>query len=269
MESPNHNAIDTKASQGWLQSGIVTQIRREVAIELSINVPADLPNADDEPAAPVPEANRSPSAAELVFERIHLLYDGMDPMTGRPKLRLSVDQLIPEQQRRQQWKNKALHGKYRTLLESDKIDTFASTAYLRSGNLFAETEVFISAIQDQVIATKVIKEHNAGTTRQYHMSCVRWKRNEYLDHIIAGCSMLAPKSYLDRHKRVGKIIHQSLREKYMGLTEIVPYYLYEPPAVCEDEQTRLYWNRKIITDRPISNNIPDIVLTLKNENKHT
>ncbi|CAH2019602.1 unnamed protein product, partial [Acanthoscelides obtectus] len=179
---------------------------------------------------------------------------------------LSVDQLIPEQQL-QQWKSKALHGKYRTLLESDKIDTFASTAYLRSGNLFAETEGFISAIQDQVIATKGYKR-NIMRERQDNIRCrVCGEKDEYLDHIIAGCSMLAPKSYLDRHNRVGKIIHQSLREKYLELTEIVPYYLYEPPAGCEDEQTRLSWNRKIITDRPISNNIPDIVLTLKNENK--
>ncbi|CAH2020129.1 unnamed protein product, partial [Acanthoscelides obtectus] len=125
---------------------------------------------------------------------------------------LSVDQLIPEQQL-QQWKSKALHGKYRTLLESDKIDTFASTAYLRSGNLFAETEGFISAIQDQVIATKGYKR-NIMRERQDNIRCrVCGEKDEYLDHIIAGCSMLAPKSYLDRHNRVGKIIHQSLREK--------------------------------------------------------
>ncbi|CAH2019601.1 unnamed protein product, partial [Acanthoscelides obtectus] len=122
---------------------------------------------------------------------------------------LSVDQLIPEQQL-QQWKSKALHGKYRTLLESDKIDTFASTAYLRSGNLFAETEGFISAIQDQVIATKGYKR-NIMRERQDNIRCrVCGEKDEYLDHIIAGCSMLAPKSYLDRHNRVGKIIHQSL-----------------------------------------------------------
>ncbi|CAH1988481.1 unnamed protein product [Acanthoscelides obtectus] len=36
-------------------------------------------------AASVPEANRPPSAAELEFERVHLLYDGMDPMM-KPRL---------------------------------------------------------------------------------------------------------------------------------------------------------------------------------------
>ncbi|CAH2021123.1 unnamed protein product, partial [Acanthoscelides obtectus] len=63
-----------------LPPNIITQIKREVASELSINLPADLRNADDEPVAPVPEANRPPAASELEFERIHLLYDGVDPM---------------------------------------------------------------------------------------------------------------------------------------------------------------------------------------------
>ncbi|CAH1976142.1 unnamed protein product, partial [Acanthoscelides obtectus] len=142
---------------------------------------------------------------------------------------LSGDQLMPDQQL-QQWKIKALHGKYRTLLENDNIDTFASTAYLRSGNLFAETEGFISAIQDRVIATKVYKRI-IMRERQDNIRCrVCGEKDEYLDHIIAGCSMLASKSYLDRHNRVGKIIHQSLREKYMGLTEI--YVLFIRAACC-------------------------------------
>ncbi|XP_072157658.1 uncharacterized protein [Bemisia tabaci] len=42
-----------------------------------------------------------------------------------------------------------------------------------------------------------------------------------------------------------------------------PYYEFEPPQVKENDICRLYWNRKIRTHRTIPNNIPDIVLTMK------
>ena len=167
----------------------------------------------------------------------------------------------------QQWKSKPLHGRYPTLLESEYIDKTASTAYLRHSNLFVETEGFVAAIQDQVIATRVYRRNVFGE----HQDPVKCRmcnlKDEYLDHIISGCSVLAPKAYLDRHNRIGKIIHQNLREKYMGLQEHVPYYQYEPPPVCENAHVRIYWNRKIVTDKTIPNNIPDIVLTLKDEKK--
>ena len=53
----------------------------------------------------------------------------------------------------------------------------------------------------------------------------------------------------------------------MGLTDTLPYYGYEPPPVCENQEIRLYWNRRIQTDRPVANNIPDLILTFKNEKK--
>lgn len=53
----------------------------------------------------------------------------------------------------------------------------------------------------------------------------------------------------------------------MGLTEVVPHYNYNPLPVCENAEVKLYWNRKIQTDRPIPNNIPDLVFTLKKQKK--
>jgi hypothetical protein len=168
----------------------------------------------------------------------------------------------PEQQL-QHWRGKPLHGKYLAAIENDAIDTAASTSYLRFGNIFGETEGFIAAIQDQVIPTKAYRRRILGE----HLENIKCRmcnvKEEHLEHIVAGCSTLAPKAYLDRHNRAGKIVHQKLREKYMGLTDTVPYYQYEPPPVCETEEVRLYWNRKIQTDRPIPNNIPDLVSTFK------
>lgn len=168
------------------------------------------------------------------------------------------------EQQLEQWRSKPLHGRYLARIEQDSVDKTASTAYLRHGNLFLETEGFISAIQDQVISTKSYKKRIIGENLENIKCRLCQTKEETLDHIIAGCTILAPKSYLDRHDRVGKIVHQKLREVHMGLAETVPYYQYDPPAVCENNEVRLYWNRKIQTDRPIINNIPDIVLTFKN-----
>ena len=49
----------------------------------------------------------------------------------------------------------------------------------------------------------------------------------------------------------------------MRFTYTVPYHQYELPPVCETEEARLYWNRKIQTDRPIPNSIPDLVMIFK------
>ncbi|CAH2019761.1 unnamed protein product [Acanthoscelides obtectus] len=48
-----------------------------------------------------------------------------------------------------QWKDKPLHGRYRSRIEDNAIDTKASQGWLQSGNLFLETEGFIASIQDQ------------------------------------------------------------------------------------------------------------------------
>ncbi|CAH2017753.1 unnamed protein product [Acanthoscelides obtectus] len=48
-----------------------------------------------------------------------------------------------------QWKAKPLHGRYRSRIEDNAIDTKASQGWLQSGNLFLETEGFIASIQDQ------------------------------------------------------------------------------------------------------------------------
>lgn len=164
---------------------------------------------------------------------------------------------------KEKWKRKPMHGKYPTYIESETIDTKASQRWLRVGNIFVETEGFVAAIQDQVIPTRayrkrILREDITNTTCRL---CAN--KEETLDHLMAGCSVLAPKAYLDRHNHVAKILHQQLRRVYMGTEDLEPYYKYDPPAICEDDETRIYWNRTIITDKPIPNNIPDIVVTLK------
>ncbi|KAK9687736.1 hypothetical protein QE152_g36050 [Popillia japonica] len=52
------------------------------------------------------------------------------------------------------WRGKPLHGRYPTQIISDEIDTNATVEWIRQGQLYAETEGMMFAIQDQVIPTK-------------------------------------------------------------------------------------------------------------------
>ncbi|CAH2018837.1 unnamed protein product [Acanthoscelides obtectus] len=61
--------------------------------------------------------------------------------------------ITPMQDLVRQWKAKPLHGRYRSRIEDNAIDTKASQGWLLSGNLFLETEGFIASIQDQLIGT--------------------------------------------------------------------------------------------------------------------
>ena len=93
-------------------------------------------------------------------------------------------------------KSKTLHGRYPTSLENEDIHRKESTAYLCHGNLFAETEGFISAIQHQIIPTKAYKKTVFGEEIDNIKGRMCNTHPEYLDHIIDGCPVLAPKEYL-------------------------------------------------------------------------
>ena len=83
--------------------------------------------------------------------------------------------------------------------------------------------------------------------------------SETIQHITAGCPTLAHTEYLHRHNCVAKIIHQGLAHNHKLIDSVTPYYQYNPEAVLENENHRLYWDRSIITDKTIPANRPDIV----------
>ena len=158
-----------------------------------------------------------------------------------------------------------MHGKYVRRIEEKEIDTGASESWLHSGGLFVETEGFIAAIQDQVIPTKSYRKRILKEAVDNVMCRMCHAHEESLDHLLAGCSTLAPKQYLERHNSVAKIIYLELLKNHMGETDTKPYYEFNPPPVKENEFCRLYWDRKIRTHKTTPNNIPDIVLLQKKE----
>lgn len=100
-------------------------------------------------------------------------------------------------------------------------------AWLRKSSLFAETEGFVIAIQDQVIATRNYQKHiekkDIGDSCRlcHHMP-------ETIQHITSSCSILANSDYLHRHNTAVKIVHQHLATTYKLLDNKRKYFKYYP-----------------------------------------
>jgi hypothetical protein len=136
--------------------------------------------------------------------------------------------------------------------------------WLCKGQLYAETEGFAIAIQDQVINTKNYLKHVIEDNSVINDKCRRCKnQQETTEHITSGCSLLAPTEYTHRHNNICKQLHLAICKKHQ-LTEITdPWYTYKPQTIIENDEIKLYWNRDILTDRTIAHNRPDITLINK------
>lgn len=173
------------------------------------------------------------------------------------------DKVVADNEKINAWKSKELHGRYIHTAYSEHIDTKATLQWLCNSNLFAETEGFMMAIQDQNVPTlnykKYILKENIAST-----SCrICHQKSETIEHILSACSILAPKEYTRRHNNVAKIVHQSICKLYDETTATTPYYKYQPRNIVELPTATIYWNRTIQTDRTVQHNRPDI--TLKDE----
>ncbi|XP_031333846.1 uncharacterized protein LOC116163856 [Photinus pyralis] len=164
-------------------------------------------------------------------------------------------------QKKEEWSRKTLHGKHYNIVQNPYIDQELTYKWLTMGQIYPETEGFILAIQDNVIATRnyrkfIIKEAiESDTCRKCHQT------TENIDHITGSCKLLAGTDYTERHNAAAKIIHQELAHKHNLIqTKRVPYYTYLPDNVLENETHRLYWDRTIYTDKTVTSNRPDITL---------
>ncbi|HEY6435395.1 MAG TPA: hypothetical protein VIY47_02315, partial [Ignavibacteriaceae bacterium] len=155
------------------------------------------------------------------------------------------------------WKQKSLHGRFaNSLSNADR----SSTNWLENGLLYAETEGFMFAIQDQVIATKNYKKFIEKLNIENDKCRICNRESETIHHITSGCSLLSNTEYLHRHNLSAKIVHQFLAQRYKLITTDDPYYKYEPQPVLENESIKIYWDRPVITDRTILANRPDIII---------
>lgn len=159
------------------------------------------------------------------------------------------------------WAQKSLHGRHRADLNQTYVDKESSNAWLRRGELFPETEAFMLAIQDQVIATRNYRKYIIKDIGQQSDLCRRCNSSsETIQHITGACKTLVQTDYKHRHDQVASIIHQHLAVTYKFLDKKEPYYKYKPSTVLENTNYKLYWDRTILTDKTIHYNRPDITV---------
>ena len=75
-------------------------------------------------------------------------------------------------------------------------------------DLFAETEGFLTAIQDQVILTRNYKKYILKQPNTDELCRRCGKEPETIRHITAACEQLAFAEYAKRHDGVAKVICQ-------------------------------------------------------------
>ena len=99
------------------------------------------------------------------------------------------------------WEEKSLHGQYPLRTNNANVDQRKTHQWLRSSGLKTETEGFILAAQDQCLLTRnyQAKVRKNGADPRCRICTQNY---ETIDHIISGCSTLAPNEYLSRHNRV-------------------------------------------------------------------
>ena len=78
------------------------------------------------------------------------------------------------------------------IISQQYIDTEASNAWLTNADLFAETQGFLTAIQDQVILIRNYKKYILKQPDTEELCSRCGKKSETIQHITAACEQLAP-----------------------------------------------------------------------------
>jgi len=135
-----------------------------------------------------------------------------------------------------------------------------------NADLFAETERFLTAIQDQVILKRNYKKYVLEQPHTDELCRRCGKESVTIQDITAACEQLAPTKYIKRHDGLAKIIHQNLTEAAELIEDKIPYYKYTPDNVLENENFKLYWDRSILTDIKVPFNRTDITFMNRKTN---
>ncbi|XP_055368940.1 uncharacterized protein LOC129604854 [Betta splendens] len=161
------------------------------------------------------------------------------------------------------WEDKPLHGMYHRNI-TEVADLNKSYQWLERAGLKDSTEALILAAQEQALSTRAI-EAQIYHTRQDPRCRLCKEAPETVQHITAGCKMLAGKAYMERHNQLAGIVYRNICAEY-GLE--TPRSKWEtPPKVVDNERAKILWDFQIQTDRMVMANQPDIVVVDKEQSK--
>ena len=132
---------------------------------------------------------------------------------------------------------------------------------MRSAGLKTKAEGFIVNVQDQSLFTRNFQAnilHNRTDPRCRFCNT----STETIDHLISGCTILAPNEYTNRHNRVGQYIQWEICDHF-DIETPYKWYEYKPLPVADTPKVTILWDFPIKTDRTIQANRSDIVIKHK------
>ena len=124
-----------------------------------------------------------------------------------------------EEQRRNEWTAKRMHGQFAKDMEDKDKHT---SRWMRKSDLKGCTTALICSAQEQFIRTNYIK-YNIDKTAESPLCRMCGTRNETISHIVSECGKLAQKEYKWRHDSVGRYLHWQFCEK-LGLNRARLWY---------------------------------------------
>ena len=165
----------------------------------------------------------------------------------------------------QKWEEKPMHGQYPIRVNKLYVEGEKKHKWLKSPGLKRETEEFIIAVQDQSLAT-----------RSYHNKIIKYGTDpkcricnefeETIDHIVAGCPVLAKTKYIQRHDKAAGYLHWRIG-KHCQLPTADKWYKQKPEKVTENEGAILLWDMPVNKDKEIKANRSDIIIKDKKDKK--
>ena len=144
------------------------------------------------------------------------------------------------------------------------MDIKETYRWLKSSNLPAATEGLVVAVQDQALRTRYYERNvlHQDVSPTCHLCSVGLQT---VDHIMAGCSALAPMDYTDRHNQVTSIIHWDIC-RHLGVPVKSRWYRHHPDMLVETDDITMTWDTAIPTARNIDTNHSDICFRNKKTN---
>ena len=171
-----------------------------------------------------------------------------------------IDSLQREEQRRQRWTGKVLHGQFPRQVQP--MADPDSWSWMVEQDLKKETEGLLIAAQDQALRTNYIKHKIDKVPGSSPLCRLCRSHNETTDHILNGCPKLSQTDYKARHDKVSAAVHWSLCKEY-GFDHSSKWYEHRAEKVLENDSVKLLWDFHVQSDHVIEHCRPDLLLVKK------
>ena len=134
-------------------------------------------------------------------------------------------------------------------------------------NLHGRKTSSIMTMLEQMVETRLWKASRGLAQDKQCRVC--HERDETVEHIVAGCKVLANSEYLTRHNRALMIMAVNWAKEYELIGNVVIWYKerWERGAVLENERGKLVWDFEFKLRKTTTERRPDLILEDKEKKK--